>query len=179
MVLRGKIIAITSKLKKCRLENLNTLTNSLKKLELENKKGPNKNLSQEINKITTELDYLYTQEIEKKLMFLKQKYYESGGKAIKLLARKLCKQQADATIQKIQDPISKQLFHKSEDIQRVFENYYKNLYTQAQTVDPIKIDSFLIPLKLPSVSDTWSAKLSADITEEELNKAISRLKTNK
>ncbi len=124
VVLRGQIIAITSKLKKCRLEKLNTLTNSLNKLELENKKGPNKNLSQEIKKIKTELDYLYTQEIEKKLMFLKQKYYESGGKAMKLLARKLCKQQADATIQKIQDPISKQLFHKSEDIQRVFENYY-------------------------------------------------------
>lgn len=48
---------------------------------------------------------------------------------MKLLARKLCKQQADTTIQKIQDPISKQLFHKSEDIQRVFENYYKKLYT--------------------------------------------------
>lgn len=70
VVLRGKVIAITSKLKKCRLEKLNTLTNSLNKLELENKKGPNKNLSQEIK---AELDYLYTQEIEKKLMFLKQK----------------------------------------------------------------------------------------------------------
>ncbi len=69
MVLRGKIIAITSKLKKCRLENLNTLTNSLKKLELENKKGPSKNLSQEINKITTELDYLYTGNREKTNVF--------------------------------------------------------------------------------------------------------------
>lgn len=178
MVLRGKIIAIASKLKKCRLEKLNTLTNSLNKLELENKKGPNKNLSQEIKEIKAELDYLYTQEIEKKLMFLKQKYYESGIKAMKLLARKLCKQQADATIQKIQDPISKQLFHKSEDIQGVFKNYYRKLYTQTQTVDPVEIDSFLTPLKLPSVSDTWNAKLSADITQEELNKAISRLKTS-
>ncbi len=74
-------------------------------------------------------------------MFLKTKIYESGGKAIKLLPESYVNT-ADATIQKIQDPISKQLFHKSEDIQRVFENYYKNLYTQAQTVDPIKIDSF-------------------------------------
>ncbi len=51
------------------------------------------------------------------------------------------------------------------------------LYTQAQTVDPIKIDYFLLPLKLPS--NTWNAILWADISEEELNKAISRLKTNK
>ncbi len=45
----------------------------------------------------------------------------SGDKAVELLARKLCKQQADATIQKIQDPISKQLFHRSEYILRVLK----------------------------------------------------------
>lgn len=146
---------------------------------MENKKSPNKNLYQEIKKIKTEIDYLYTQEIEKKLVFLKQKYYETAGKAIKLLARKLRKQQANTTIQKIQDPISKQLSYKSEDIQRVFENYYKNLYTQKQKVDHGKINSFFASLNLPLISNNWNAELSADITEEEINKAISKLKTNK
>lgn len=96
-------------------------------------------------------------------------------KAMKLLARRLRKQQADSTIQKIQDPISKQVFHNSEDFQRVFEGYYRKLYTQTQAVDPVEINAFLTPL----ISDTLNAKLTADITEEEINKALFRLKINK
>lgn len=41
------------------------------------------------------------------------------------------------------------------------------------------MDFILSYLKLPLTSDTMNAKLSGDVTEEELIKAISRLKTNK
>ena len=41
------------------------------------------------------------------MIYTKQRYYESGPKFAKLLARKLKKQQADSTIYKIKDPTSK------------------------------------------------------------------------
>lgn len=40
-------------------------------------------------------DILCSKEIEKKMVFTKQKYYDSGSKSAKRLARKLQKQQMD------------------------------------------------------------------------------------
>lgn len=59
------------------------------------------------------------------MTYTKQKYYESGSKFAKLLARKLWKQQADSTIYKIRDPDSKTLLYKQNEIQMIFQNYCK------------------------------------------------------
>ena len=60
-----------------------------------------------------------------------------------------------------------------------FQNYYKHLYTQPQLKEENQIIGFLESLKLPLLSTVQSNKLIAEITEEELNNAISRLKANK
>lgn len=73
---------------------------------------------------------MYTQEIERKMVFTKQKYYESGSKSTKLLARKLQKQQTDNTIYKIRDLNSKNIQYKLKEIHKTFKKYYKLLYTQ-------------------------------------------------
>lgn len=52
------------------------------------------------------------------MIFTKQKYYESGSKSIKLLARNLRKQQVDNTIYKIRDPDSKTIQYKQDEIQK-------------------------------------------------------------
>ena len=49
------------------------------------------------------------------MIYTEQKYYESGPKFAKLLARKLQKQQADSTIYKIRDPVSKSTIYKQKD----------------------------------------------------------------
>lgn len=64
---------------------------------------------------------------KKNMIYTKQKYYESGSKFAKLLARKLQKQQSDNTIYKIRNPHSKTLLHKQCEIQMSFQNYYKQL----------------------------------------------------
>lgn len=113
------------------------------------------------------------------MIYTKQKYYESGPKFSKLLARKLQKQQADGTIYKIRDPDSKILVYKTKEIQMAFQNYYKKLYTQPQLEDEQQIGQFLESLNLPSLSDDQNKELMAEITQEELNHAISKLKANK
>lgn len=47
---------------------------------------------------------MYEEELEKKATFARQRYYENGSKALKLLAWKLRKQQAESTIFEIRDP---------------------------------------------------------------------------
>uniref|UniRef100_A0AAR2JJM9 Reverse transcriptase domain-containing protein n=1 Tax=Pygocentrus nattereri TaxID=42514 RepID=A0AAR2JJM9_PYGNA len=79
------------------------------------KRTPSSNLLINIKKIRNEINLFYTQEIEKKMTFVKQKYYESGPRSAKILARRLQKQRADNTIYKIKDPASNILQYKPED----------------------------------------------------------------
>lgn len=123
---------------------------------------------------------MYSQEIERKLQFTKQKYYESGFKSTKLLARKLQKQQTDNTIYKIRDLNSKNIQYKQNEIQKTFlKKYYKLLYTQPPLEDEQQIGQFLDSLNLPVITVEQNQTLSAVITETELNNTISRLKTKK
>lgn len=137
-----------------------------------------------LNKIRNEINILYAQEIEKKVVFTKQKYCESGSKSVKLIARKLQKQWADNTIYKIKDPDSKTIHYQQDEVQRMFKKYYTFLYTQEYRVlwsiaVEQQIGEFLNSLNLPVVSEEQNKILAAAVTETEVNCAISRLKANK
>jgi len=80
--------------------------------------------------------------IQKKLIFTEQKYYEGGGKASKLLAYKLKKQQAENSIYNIKNPTTPLIHHKLEDILNSFEMYFQRLFSQPH-VDGEKNGRFL------------------------------------
>lgn len=134
---------------------------------------------QQIKKIRNEINLMYTQEIEKKMLFTRQKYYEKGSKFTKLLARKLKKQYANNTIHKIRDPEKNSIESKQERIQETFESFFKQLYSRTVEVQEDQIDSFLETLDLPAMTEEQNKALSKEITPEELTEAINRLKTNK
>lgn len=108
-VIRGNIIARSAYLKRTRQERLDTLQSKLKLLQRKHKDNVDPNMEQEMNIVKNEIDGIYTQEIQKKLVYLKQKYWEVGGKASKLLAYRLRKKQADSTIYKIKNPETKKI----------------------------------------------------------------------
>lgn len=90
-VIRGKIIAITSYKKKTKNEKMENLQKKLKELENKHKQSVTTNVLEEIKIIRNEINNLATLDIKKKMMFLKQKYYECGSKSMKILAWKLKK----------------------------------------------------------------------------------------
>lgn len=126
-VLRGKIIALTSLKKKIRQQELKKLQHQLNLLEKEHKDKQTPKILEQIKTTRNKINMLYTQEIEKKIMFSKQKYYENGSKFMKILAWKL-KQQADQTIYKARDPTTNTIQTKQEDIQDIFERFYKMIF---------------------------------------------------
>lgn len=89
------------------------------------------------------------EEIERKMRFTKQKYYETGPKAIKLLSWRLRKQQAERTIYKIRNPNNNKMCYKLEEIQQTFETYHKGLIAQPNKPDISIIDQFLNSLIFP------------------------------
>lgn len=178
-VMRGKIIATTSLLNKIRKKRLHDLETQLKQLQRIHSSNLDTRTKQEIRGIRNEIDEISTQEIQKKMLFTKQRYYETGGKSMKLLAYKLKKQQADNTIYKIRDPLSGAIECRIDKIQNSFEKFYKTLYSQPHIDNSLQIDPFLASLDLPSVTEEQNDQLTAEITKEELDHAISKLKVNK
>ena len=58
----------------------------MKSLQKEHAKSLKEDNKCKIIKLKKEIDEMNTQEIQKKLLFTKQQYYETGGKSLKLLS---------------------------------------------------------------------------------------------
>ena len=179
VVLRGELIAITSRQKKLKQISYLKLVGKLKKLEIRSQTTQNNQILQEIKNTKGEIDTILKEEIEKKLRFVKQDYYEMGSKATKLLARRIRKQQATNTIHKIRDHHSGQLKYNAEEIENTFKDCYKTLYTQQPSSSDDAKRRFLNSLDLPSIGVVQNNSLVTPITPDEVSKAISRLKANK
>lgn len=178
VVTRGKLFSLTSHLKKIKDQKLVDLQSNLKLKQQEDITNPNFTLKQEIKKIQDEINYIYTQEAQKKLAFIRQRYYEIGGKSTKYLAYKLRKQQEESTIFQIQNPKTNKMETKLENIQQCFEIFYRELYSQPNTPEE-GMGVYLDTLNLPSLSDLQNQKLVKPISEQEVNAAITRLKPGK
>lgn len=61
---------------------------------------------------------------------LNETYYELGPKEMKTFARRTRKQQLMNTIHKIRGPTTNDLEFEPDKIDKVFENYYKKLYSR-------------------------------------------------
>ena len=139
-MIRGKCIALTSHRKKERYKKLSDLEENLKVLEREHIESKEPCILNQIRNVRKEINKLCEEELEKKAKFAKQRYYENGPRALKLLGWRLRKQQADSSIYEIRDPGTKTLCHKLEDIEHIFENYYRDLYKEPNTTSPQQIN---------------------------------------
>nr|AAD02930.1 reverse transcriptase [Oryzias latipes] len=178
-VLRGKIISISSYQKKASQQKLKCLEEKLLKLQQEHFQSVNTKNKTEIIKLKKEIDDINTLAVQKKLVLMKQKYYEVGSKSLKLLSYKLRKQQAERAIYKIKNPSSKKIETDQEKIQQCFHEYYKNLYSETNLNNSDQIDAFLKDLDLPTLTVEQNEKLLTAITEEEIQFAIRKLKSGK
>lgn len=73
-VMRGRVIAVTSFLKKQKEVKIKTLQTELRNLESEHKESTDPKIKIEIKKKRNQIEELYSQEIQKKLLYTKQKY---------------------------------------------------------------------------------------------------------
>ena len=121
--LRGKIIAKCARLKKIRHKKLSDLQKQLKNLEQRPTTNYDPFLREQMRPVKQEIDKILSEENERKLKFLKQRYYEAGPEASKMLAWRIRKQQAENSIHKMRDPITNKVTTKLEEIQNAFEKY--------------------------------------------------------
>lgn len=177
-VMRGKLIARSAFRKKKKQERLITLQSDLKRLEKEHNTVDSK-IMVEIKMERAEINEIESQEIQKKMIYTKQRYYEAGSRSAKLLAYRLKKQEMGRHVYKIKNPQTNSMVYKTEEILRSFESYYNRLYSQIHNNNESQIDEFLNRLNLPQITGEQNNLLVSEITAEEINSAISKLKNNK
>ena len=107
-MIRGKIIEITTRMKKARMKEQNEVENKIKELEREHKLG-DKNIMGELKKAKDKLEEILTVKAEGSLRFTNQRYYETGNRASRLLAFQLRKAQVNRHISKIKHPMNMQI----------------------------------------------------------------------
>lgn len=152
-VIRGKLIAETANAKNIKLEAYRKYSKRLRELEREFQNTKESETDQEIKHLRTKINDLLLDEIEKRNKFVKQNYYETGPRATKLLAKRLRKQQVINTINKIRDPDTNVLTYAPENIEIIFQDYYRQLYTQPTSADKEEMRAFLNSLDLPSIGN--------------------------
>lgn len=121
---------------------------------------------QGIKRIKTEINEILAQDIQKKLMYMKQRYYEAGSKSTKLLAYGLKKQMSLNSVYKIRDSTTKVPKYKTEEIQKCFETYYRNLYTLPKIENRQQMHTWVNSLYLPRATEEQNSALTKDSSKK-------------
>lgn len=178
-VIRGRLISHTAYLKRVRLETYHKQIGKLKELEQQHKQSKDSDIFKQIKEARKKIDDILLDEVERKARFIKQTYYEGGSKATKVMARRIRKQQATINIHKIRDPATNNILYEPEEIEKVFEEYYSNLYSQSTPANEEHMMELLDNLDLPTIGAMQNAMLTSEITVKEIQEAISRAKSGK
>ena len=179
-VMRGNIIAISSRLKKQRMAEQVELESEIKSLETKHQHSKDQKILDLLKETRQKLDNLLTYKTEGILRFTKRKYYEMGNKASRLLAFQLRKTQSNKIVHKIKCPGTEEMLTQPKDIAEAFATYYKVLYKEEVVLNKKeKIRSFFQSVHLTRLTVDEANMITVSITEEEIKEAIDRLKNNK
>lgn len=119
-----------------------------------------------------------TQKVEFNLFRARQTYFESGGKAGKLLASYIKQRELASTVPVVRSPAG-DLLTATVDINQAFKELYSNLYSSTSTSSEEEIHKFTGPLGLPKLTDEQRDFLDSDITIEEIKGVIKALPSSK
>lgn len=142
-IMRGKLISRTAYLNCEKRANYETLQEKIRGLEKQHQKHKDKGLLGQLGELREQMDNNLKDELEKKLRFAKQTFYESGPKATKFLAKRLRSQQNKHAIHSIKNPQSNRLTQDPDEIQETFTKYYESLYSKPESVEDERIKQYL------------------------------------
>ena len=175
--IRGKIIAQASKIKREDTMKMTKLEKEICAMEKDLARHNTDELYQTICRSKYQLHKIFNKKAEYALFRLKSNFYEGGEKCGKLLARQLKHQDISNNI-----PVIKRgngTVTSSKEINKVFEDFYKDLYTSDCTPTTEEVEKFFSGLQLPAVSGEQSTMLDAPITEDEIRTSILSMKNGK
>ena len=176
--LRGQIISYTKSIKKKYMAELEELETDILKLEKEFQQSKSKDVHQLLVNKKLQYNTLHTYKIEKNILRSKQKYYELGEKAHKILSWQLRREESSRTINSIETDTGSVSYNPTE-INDSFRQYYTQLYTSEPPESLSKIDDFLSTIDLPKLGQEDRNSLDLPFTLKEIEKALGSLQAGK
>lgn len=177
-VLRGRIIQHTSFQKRASAQKLIDLEREIKRAESELKRRMSQEGLRELTRLKYQHNTILSQKAEYNLFRAKQTYFESGDKAGKLLARYIKQRELASTIPAVGSPAG-DVCTATVDINRVFKEFYINLYSSMSNSIDEEMHTFLEPLGLPKLTEEQKQFLDSDISVEELEEVIRAMPSGK
>lgn len=175
---RGRLIQYSALLKKAEKQKLIELDQEIKTLSKQHSQQPDPETWRKLNKSKYEMNNIFQKKAEFALFRTKQKYYEQGERAGKILANRVKQLQNQNIISSIHTKDDRVTTDKKV-INHVFRSFYQDLYTSQAAIDQVKLDAFFATIDLPSLSEQQMKSMEGDISIEEIHSAIRSLKLGK
>ena len=175
--LRGQAILFASRQKKADVERVVWLSEQLS-IDTQHATAPTPSLYDQRLKLKAEFDLLSTSKVETQLLKTKQRYFEMGDKAGKLLAHQARTAALSRLIPRIKLP-SGSTVTDPKLINDAFLNFYSDLYTSEYSPEIWKNHNPLEDLSYPKVDGNLADKLGAPIAAAEVREAIGQLQNGK
>ena len=176
--LRGQAISFASRQKKVDTERMVWLLDQLVSIDTQYATAPTPSLYDQRLKFQAEFDLLSTPKVESKLSKTKQRYFEMGDKAGKLLAHQARTAALSRLIPRIKLS-SGTVVTDPKLVNYAFLNFYSDLYTSEYSPAIWKSHNPLEMFSYPKVDSSLSDKLGAPITAAEVQEAIGQLQNGK
>ncbi len=175
---RGQIIYFTSHLRKADRAKRQDILDKLLKLDDTYAISPSPTLYKRRLVLQSEYDCLMTHDVERQLRQTKQRFIEHGDKAGTLLAQQAHAASVSRLIPRIISP-SGNLTADPAEINKVFLDFYINLYTSEHPPDSANIPNPLDSLNYPRIDEDMAKELGSPISPQEVQEAIGSLQNGK
>uniref|UniRef100_H3B6A0 Endonuclease/exonuclease/phosphatase domain-containing protein n=1 Tax=Latimeria chalumnae TaxID=7897 RepID=H3B6A0_LATCH len=162
--MRGRFIAMSSRLRREGNRRAMSLERHISELELRFDDSPQGDTLQNLMEAKFELNTIYHKRAEDALFHLKHTQYKSGDRAGKFLAAMVRQRELGRMVSGIRAP-SGSLVTDPKQIAGAFLKYYETLYTSEGR-------DFLEDVTMPCISQTQRDRLDAPITEHKIWAAI-------
>ncbi len=177
-VMRGHIISYTSWKSKKQNAALKDMESELRRLEQSYQSTPTTDTLGEITKLKCEYNTILSKRVCSQMVTSRQRLFELGDKPHRLLARQLRHSQASQAILRIKNKRG-QMVTDQQEINKCFEDFYRNLYSSNNTTSQDEVNEFLEKCDLPKLDQDAAAELDAEITLDEVKATIAQLPNNK
>ena len=176
--LRGQIISYVSNYRKLEQSQLIQISTDVRSLDDQYSVNPSPALYTKRLQLQAQYDLLSTGKVERQLLQSRQRYFEQGDKAGKLLAYQAKVANASRLIPRIQMPDG-EIVTDPAKISKTFSDYYTNLYASETCTQDWEEPNPLDNLEYPQVGENLINGLGAPLTVLEVSEAIKSLQSGK
>ena len=178
VVIRGDIIAYTSRLNKARRLEQERLLSAIAEIDSQYSATPTPELYKSKLDLQARYELLSSERTERTLLKLRGFIYEHGDKASRLLAHQLKRKSADQQISQICKE-NGELTTDPLEINDTFKAFYSKLYTSEAPTDDTNMHNFFSNLKAPVINSAHKAELDLPLSLTEIRNAISAMQSGR